>query len=357
MFHVWSIDLFFKLQINISFTLFKEVYIINQGLNVFYYTYLANDNQDVDSVLASGFLSAIESFSKETRESSVESFASENELFLFDHLEESFQLISVFDKYANLNAAKSIMQQIKNLVNIYNVPQKFSATHNVNDEEYQNLFDQLDELRLSTSSVETIAELAEDYFINNSSLNLIAVYSLENKKINYQGARPSALFKPTLLQDFDLINTTVDKIAQKFETETYDIITIKSKNYCLSITKVLNSIIVVYGPESLGEEVINGSGLKIMNSISFDHFLKYYPSSFRSCWEISEIGNLKVISGETPISMAEIFFSSYLNAISQLYKKITSQNIEKSTIYLTQNDPIKLEFITTKSKSTINFYK
>ncbi|MFW9919344.1 MAG: hypothetical protein ACFFED_07080, partial [Candidatus Thorarchaeota archaeon] len=91
----------------------KEVFVIEDGILQYHYSEDHRSDDSDQAVLSSGLLSAIRDFSAQARSDVLQSFATENEYFLFTVCDISKKIIGgVFDRRAPQQVARESLERM-----------------------------------------------------------------------------------------------------------------------------------------------------------------------------------------------------------------------------------------------------
>ena len=100
----------------------KEVFVIEDGINVFHYNTSDDTLSHTDPVRTSGFLSALQSFTRETRSGSINSYSSDSENVIFKKIENTNkQLVAIFSKNTDDKMAEALVNQIDIILSRSNI--------------------------------------------------------------------------------------------------------------------------------------------------------------------------------------------------------------------------------------------
>ncbi|MFV2015998.1 MAG: hypothetical protein ACC656_11245, partial [Candidatus Heimdallarchaeota archaeon] len=157
----------------------KEVFVIEDGINVFHYV-TNNSLNSVDPVLSSGFFSALQSFTH-SRSSEINSYSSESEIVIFKSiLNTNKNLVAIFSSNADESYAERMLNRIEKIFSKSKIMflVNIDVTRSAEGKKIKNRIEKL--LKLSTSQKAQI-ELADKLY-KSHSLDSFMIYDIKKRK-------------------------------------------------------------------------------------------------------------------------------------------------------------------------------
>ncbi|MCY3412437.1 MAG: hypothetical protein INQ03_12440 [Candidatus Heimdallarchaeota archaeon] len=321
-----------------------ELYVIVEGTTQYYYSKAGRNTGGINVNLTSGFLTAIQAFTKEARQSDIEYFASQEEYFLFTQLEKSNKLlIGVYEKGSNRETADNILHQVKNII---------ESSH-LMDEKYRYRED-LIKNQLISDKIDTIIRrmfeddyptlLADTIFNSHSSLSLIRIMNIETDIIFWEKARPKPLLKKKQIEEMNLLIATADKLGEKLKQPKFELLHIEVNNAQIGLLRNNNILAMTFASGIMSNEEFMLATFGLFD-ITSPHYLSYNRDSIVGSIELDNDGSIINRDGDLKTPMIEIFISSLLNAMERFTGTFIRKSFHSASLYYpsTENVWIKIK--------------
>lgn len=335
----------------------REVYIIANGLNLFHYSSDLNDDNVVKSNLTSGFLSALQSFSLQARESAIEFFSSKDEYFLFTPLGISeMMLVCVFDKATQREIADSLLKQIRViLLNSYIAQPDFSNTIYV--DKNRIIFDEIRELTQNPFDSQYLVSIAGKIFDKENSISSMRVINLQSNEIYYENARPKPLLKEIQISELNLLLAAIGKLCERFEYPNFEFVTINCQSSIFALFRKIDTLVVMFSSGMVNLDQIKQNVLQIFeNKTSKEFFAGYNENQIaESAVNLNSSGEIISQRGQIPFPMIEIFLSTAINALDRFVSSYIRKNFKDVTIYFPNESKSSIEIMKLHDVHQVSF--
>lgn len=337
--------------------LLREVFIIANGLNLFHYS---SDNQDdniVKSNLTSGFLSALQSFSLQARDSAIEFFSSQDEYFLFTPLGvREMMLVCVFDRATNREFADSLIKQIHSIMlESYIAGPDFSNTIYV--EKNDEIFEQIKKLTENPFDKEFLTSTAMKLFDGKKSISSLRIINMQNNEIYYENARPKPLLKETQISEFNLLLAALDKLCERLNYPRFELLSINCPGSIFIIYRKVETMIIMFSSGMVGLDELSNAILEIFESKTIKDYTRDYKLNTiaNSLINLDSSGDVKSIRGEIPFQMVEIFISTVINGLDRFVSSYVRKNFNEVRICFPTANKSSVEIIKTQEIHQVGF--
>jgi len=299
----------------------KELFVLKNGTPLFYWSGESVDEETIDqSLLSSGILSAISSFSEETRSSAVDSFTSEKEVFQFLKLGKfNAIIVGAFAIDITEEMAKLVLNHLKSEL----------LEQEIIREETLNELNAVEKEDFAKQIPNLIANMMDDEIKQSYLTNLVQrvegvflAYSikLDSREVNWKYASPPPMYRSEYLNDTLLIMRIATNMIQKLGLgENMKLLTMQNKERIIAISDNgynLNTIVSSLAARDKLEKVVMRMGYQdsLLGSIEIgDRLAKYQFSA----------GNLEHHSGNAILPPnAHIFLTTLMNNVSNIFGKI-----------------------------------
>ncbi|OLS27921.1 MAG: hypothetical protein HeimC2_09490 [Candidatus Heimdallarchaeota archaeon LC_2] len=281
----------------------KEIFVIEDGINVFHYVTGDDIANQTDPVLTSGFLSALQSFTTQTRSGSINSYTSETENVFFKKIENTNkQLVAIFSKKTDETMAQALINQIDRILS--KSPIMFEINVDLSDtREGKKLKIKIENLIKHPTSQKSQIELATKLF-DDSSVDFLVIYDYKKHKSllkRHSGKDRKLLFSKYLALVHIKISNFISQLNLGSE---YSMVTAENDLKHLAIVKVGNKLI--FTQSVLKSEDYVKLGLQIKGYVDSDSYLdEFLYLSETNKWRVEEDNSFTAILGESPYWRAE----------------------------------------------------
>lgn len=329
----------------------KELYILKDGVLHFYYTSENPTSRNLDdkTILSSGLFSAIQSFVKEHRSSSLSNFTTGEELFLFKTIpNDPREIVFVVDQHQyQTSQGEELIQTLSDVV----THSKLMSTHpkvtNLNSEEAVELRKGIHDATVqfySSIDSETLQSLLRNHheveraFVFRED-KIIAMHGRTNTKLQADIERETSLLFSVINRS--LLNLRLANELRYLRTET--------NNGTILITKHLSSAFILVAPQNFVDSTLREVLQSHPYLNAFNEHLKKGEEAFtlETQFLLTEKGEIVFKSGSSPGPKAGIFYSTTLNALNNYSKLLVKRKIAGVTGLLGTNNLVKV-LVTTK---------
>ena len=303
----------------------KEIFVIENGVLLFHYSSDPKNADSDESILSSGLLTAIQDFSEGARSDALDSFAMENEFFLFKKFPNSHKtLVGVFERHTPQSLSRRSLIKIYTAINDANLPDERGFIE-LDTPEKKSLKKQILELSAqlfgTKEDVAYIAELLE----KRTDIPLAILLDAFEKKVITYFARPKPLFKQQQVTDFFLLNSTLGKtiprLGLKGECEYF---CINTDEYAVASVFCGKKISIATGSMNSLEEDVLSAALQMCYFSSLNSLTgsqgeeKEYSSSI-----IKHDGVIEHVKGTKLPGVASVFLLTLINNLNSFSKLLT----------------------------------
>lgn len=327
----------------------KEIFVIEDGINVFHYD-INNTSSNVDPVLSSGFFSALQSFTH-TRSSEINSYSSESEIVIFKSiLNTNKNLVAIFSSKADEAYAERMLNRIEKIFSKSKImfQMNINVTQSAEGDKIKKRIEKL--LKLSTSQ-KAQTELAEKLY-KSHVVDFFIIYDIKRRKSVFRKAE-SGIKKSFASELVTLDETLVNFIEQLNLGKEYNFVTIETDNKHISIFKDGGKITFGQGSPKSDDYVklpflINGYN-------DSDEFLEEFMFLTEVAkWRMDQDNSFNVIRGNPPYWKEEQVCSDLVQKFSTFMSNLFDDLYFKIQIYSSYP---KLSQITVQRQFTMNSHE
>ncbi len=308
----------------------KEVFVISEGILVFYYGGESDSTEIDQAILSSGLFSAIRDYSVHARSDALESFSTEKEYFEFMSCCSGTSIIvGVFDRKAPSNAAKEALAKIGA---IFEEEDLIPEDGKMLDKKKTLLLrQQVVIIAKQLFGKDNLSQNMESVLSARTDIPLGFIVDVKEKKSIAHFARPKPLFKENQVREFLLLHSTLLNVLSKLGISSgYDSLLIESGDYAVSACRGGQVYAVTSGAlrtpaiyvETAAREVCYETGSGKLEEGAPDVKLKSHLILF-------ENGVIKHESGEQLPTISRIVISTLINNIDGFFRSINRRKFEK----------------------------
>lgn len=331
----------------------KEIFVIEDGINIFHYVRGDDDTRILtDPVLTSGFLSALQSFTREARSGSINSYSSDSENVIFKKIENTNkQLIAIFSKNTDDQMAEALINQIDKILSRSKI--MFEVNVDVsNTKEGKKIISKIEKLIQQPTTQKTQIELATKLF-DNSKVDFIAIYDFKKQKSLLKKQTGKSNRQGLSKHIFPLHDAITNFISQLNLGNEYSMVTASNDKKHFAIVKVENKLVFTQSKLKSQDHVKLGLQIKgyADSEIYLDEFLYLFENKK---WRVEEDNNFSVILGESPYWRAEQSCLELIDEFNKFMDFTFNDQFIKVQIYI--SNP-KLAQVTILKKHTAKGYE
>jgi hypothetical protein len=251
----------------------------------------------VDPVLTSGFLSALKSFTSQSRSSQINSYTSESEIVIFKRITNtSKDLVAIFETTTDEHYAETLINQIDKLLSKTKImyEKNLIVTDSKEGRKISQKIDGM--LKLSTSQKAQL-ELASNLF-NSHKVELLSIYDVKRKKSLSKLYRNEA--RKALSKHLTELDTAVDLfVSQLHLGESYIFAIVESDDKRISFYKSGNKITLCQGSGKRDDYI--KLPLNINGYLDIDDFIgEFLYLNEKNKWRMRADKSVNVIRGDPP---------------------------------------------------------
>ena len=338
--------------------LLKEIYITANGLNLFTYPQNLVEDKFVKSNLTSGFLSAIQAFSMEARESEIEYFESRDEYFLFTPLKtKNRMLICVFDKNDQRDLADNLLKKVLGLMlDSHLILEDYDNV--IDNTRNKELCDNIDKLLEDAKNQSDPAKYAQGVFNGETAISSLRVLDLINKQTLFEDARPKPFLKTNQINEIYLTLDAFDKISERSKLPIFDFLSIYCQGAFFVIFRTKSNLSMITATGIANPETIQQKVLDLYNYGNLKSFKAVYQQNINNpSYSISLNNDGEIISeeGTSPAPLMDVFLLTTLNALSRLVSSFVRKNYDRVEIFIPSKNRTTITMEVKNSQHTINF--
>ncbi len=324
----WSLlhaSLSVALELEDRISMLKEVFVIEEGVLQYHYS---EDHTAADSdqaVLSSGLLSAIRDFSAQARSDVLQSFATENEYFLFTVCETSRRIIvGVFDRRAPQQVARESLERIKRIIQEANLP---SGTGEIISRERKlELRSKIEIIGTQLFGHEGLVKYIEEILSNRTDIPLAFLVDSNDKTVLAHFARPRPLYNENQVREFLLLHSTIQTTLTKLGLDAnYISFTVESADYAVSSCRGGRLLSVASGAMRTPTKNVESASYEMCYDSENAHVFNKDEAKSVSKSIIFDNGIIKHEKGEQLPSVARIFLSTLINNIDSFFRAINKR--------------------------------
>lgn len=337
----------------------KEVFLIKNDVKIFHYSEHPGKDE-THFILSSGFFSAIKSFTLEMRDSKIDFFASENEYFIFDRIEEhDTDIVCIFNNSIEQTVARIIMTGILEILGqakVLSIPQG----KNITGTEHKKLTKDIRHLANSVISPEYQSQAAKSIFDENKQIKFLGLYDVRKDKTYFSSQREvdvdEEMLSKTLIKLYRNINKMLGRLGFG---NRFEIVQIESFNGFGLIYNFRGVLIVCHTSDQVdGNDlyIIPFKILSISDPLSIEE--KYGSLFNETRWIYDFVGNLVPIRGVVADNVDGEVINQSIQSLDSLNEVLQLESYHLVTIYTEQPNISYLQFMknNTTSENIIDLY-
>ncbi|MFW9979931.1 MAG: hypothetical protein ACFFEJ_17745 [Candidatus Thorarchaeota archaeon] len=303
----------------------KEVFVIEDGILQYHYSEDHRSDDSDQAVLSSGLLSAIRDFSAQARSDVLQSFATENEYFLFTVCDISKKIIvGVFDRKAPQQVARESLERMKRIIQEADLPDHTGEV--LSKEKKLDLRIKIDRIATQLFGREGLVKYIEEILAKRTDIPLAFLVDSNDKSVLAHFARPRPLYNDNQVREFLLLHSTIQTTLTKLGLDAnYLSFTVESSDYAVSSCRGGRLLSVASGAMRTPTSNVEAAAFEMCyESDTVNHLDK---SQARSVSKniIFENGIIRNETGDQLPSVARIFLSTLINNIDSFFRVITKR--------------------------------
>lgn len=308
----------------------KEIFVIEDGINVFHYATNKSSN-NVDPVLTSGFLSALQSFTSHSRSSQINSYTSESELVIFKQIEDTNKnLVAIFSNKTDEVYAETMLNRIDKLISKSKIMFEINVDVTLT-REGERIKKRIEKLLLLSTSQKAQNEIASNLF-KSHKLDFLSIYDVKKKKSNFRIAE-TEIKKSFANELVELDNEITNFVKQLNLGEDYNFVILESDNNRISFFKSENKVTFCKG-SARGDDHIS-IPLNINGYVDSDDFLgEFMYLSEMTKWRMGSDNTFNAIKGNPPYYRDEQTCSTIVDQFATFMENLFGDLFFKIQIYV-----------------------
>ncbi|MDH5404649.1 MAG: hypothetical protein OEY49_19260 [Candidatus Heimdallarchaeota archaeon] len=322
----------------------KEVYILREGSSLYHYTTDKSATEE-QFILSSGLLTAIQQFVEATRASSIDFFASKNEIFIYEELGDDILMVCIFQNKILQEVARDIIDQIKIHVDYYEI-NKISSGLRLSKKDSSQLSKKIKAIGESLTSVKYQKLIASEVFHDTPELTSLLLYdSGTNRKVFHESTSPKPKTNTPIYKSLKSINTTVNKIIKGTKLgSNLELMIIDGSKYTIIISKFKTNYNLLYLKNNIISEKILDIPFKIMSLPGFEFFsLQYDNLNSVSEWILNEKQQISTKFGIPPFFQIDSLFVNFFKTIDILLQEYNEEGFDEITIFISGTNKSKIK--------------
>ncbi len=332
----------------------KEIFLIESSILQFHYSSEQSSSEDDKAVLSSGFFSAIQDFSTHARSDTLDSFATENEYFLYVRIPNTEEvLVGVFARKAPEPLAREAMEKIKELWS--KIPKPEISGMQLDPAIKKDLRDKIDRINIQLFSDEKLASIAVEILEERGDIPLAFLIDTRTNSIISKFSRPRPLFKENQVREFLLVHSTLLKTLESLNIqETYSYLSIESDDYVVVACNGGRLLSVAGGAMRTPiDDVYDAAASICYTDLSTHPISQFYESKRMGSVTLREDGSVIERQGiEIPLK-TQIFISSLVKNIDTTFKLMTRRPFSRFHSITRGENPWSISLV--RKKKTVEF--
>ncbi len=308
----------------------KEIFVIEDGINVFHYA-ISDSSNNVDPVLTSGFLSALQSFTSHSRSSQINSYTSETEIVFFKKIQNTNKnLVAIFSSKTEEIYAETMLKRIDKVLSKSKI--MFEINVDVSDtREGVKIKKRIEKLLHLSTSQKAQNDVADNLF-HSHKVDFLSIYDVKRKKSIFR--RSETDIKKSFSNELiDLDEALGNFVKQLNLGDDYNFIILETDNNRISFFKSDHKITFVKG-SARGDDHIK-LPLNINGYIDTDDFLEEFMYlSEVTKWRMEQDNSFNVIKGNPPYWRDEKSCSNLVKQFSTFMESLFDDLFFKIQIYV-----------------------
>ncbi len=320
----------------------KEIFVIEEGVLQYHYSVDQTADDSDQAVLSSGLLSAIRDFSAQARSDVLQSFATENEYFLFTVCEMSRRIIvGVFDRRAPQQVARESLERIKKIVQEADLP---SGTGEIISRERKlEIRIKIERIATQLFGREGLVKYIEEILSNRTDIPLAFLVDSNDKTVLAHFARPRPLYNDNQVREFLLLHSTIQTTLTKLGLDmNYLSFTVESSDYAVSSCRGGRLLSVASGAMRTPASDVESASFEMCYDSDNTQSLDKEQARTTSRSVIFENGIIKHEKGEQLPPVARIFLSTLINNIDSFFKAINKRKFSTFEVRTGKETPVVL---------------
>ncbi len=303
----------------------KEIFVIENGVLLFHYSRDPKKANSDESILSSGLLTAIQDFSEGARADALDSFAMENEYFLFKKFPSSQKtLVGVYEKHTPQSLSRKSLIKIFAVINEANLPDEKGFVE-LDTPEKQSLKNQILELSAQLFGTEEDVAYISELLEKRTDIPLALLLDSIEKKVITKFARPKPLFKQQQVTDFFLLNSTLKKLISRLglkgDCEYFCIIT---NEYVVASVYCGKKISVATGSMNSLEDDVLSAALQMCYYATLKDLTGIHGEEYEHNSSVVQTdGTIDHIKGSKLPPTSSVFLLTLINNLNSFSKLLT----------------------------------
>ncbi|MCE7736477.1 MAG: hypothetical protein GPJ54_16470 [Candidatus Heimdallarchaeota archaeon] len=308
----------------------KEIFVIEDGINIFHYA--TNDStNNVDPVLTSGFLSALQSFTSHSRSSQINSYTSETEIVFFKKIQDTNKnLVAIFSSKTDESYAETMLYRIDKVFSKSKIMFEMNVDVS-NTREGVKIKKRIDKLLHLSTTQKTQNEVADNLF-KLHKVEFLSIYDVQRKKSIFR--RSETEIKKSFANEIVELDKAIGNFVKQLNLgEDYNFVILETDNCHISFYKSDSKVTFSKG-SARGEDHIK-LPLNIHGYIDTDDFLEEFMYlSETTKWRMEQDNSINVIKGDPQIWRDEQICAKLVNQFSTFLMNLFDDLFFKIQIYV-----------------------
>ncbi|MHA2030003.1 MAG: hypothetical protein ACXAB7_16995 [Candidatus Kariarchaeaceae archaeon] len=299
---------------------------------------------------------AIQQFAETTRSSSIDFFASKDEIFIYDTLDNSdLILVCIFENKIQQSVAREIIHQIKEqmkYIEIHTLP--YGDT--LDRRKQINLDKNIEAIAKSLISIDYQVMVAQEIFSEISDLIFLLVYDYQRNKIHFYESLIGTLSEEE--KQFTALKSIQRNMMKMIKGlhlgSNFRFIVINGSNYVLSIAKYRTVFNVGYSQNPNTADEILEIPFQIMSLPAYSDYSKNFVYlDLKSRWKLDKNYKLSLDKGQTPYWNANELITKLLQSHMKLLDTLGEESFDEMLIYV---DEPGYSYMRVRKKHTLEEY-